>query len=178
MDYDRLDSGLLAPRNTLKIGGVFTGQILRKGEVIDEFECHNLVPNEGLNHILDVVVHGSTPVTTWYMGVFEGNYTPVVGLTAATVASAATECTAYNGATRPEYVEAAAASQTITNSANRASFVFNASKNIYGAFLVSSSTKGGTSGVLLAAAKFSAVKSVEDDDELLLTYALSIANAS
>jgi hypothetical protein len=58
----------------------------------------------------------------------------------------------------------------MTNSASRASFVFNATKTIYGAFLISNSTKGGTTGTLFSAARFATAKSVESGDELLLTY--------
>jgi hypothetical protein len=162
-------SGLLAK-------GRYSGQIIRAGRVIDEWEDDNLVVNEGLNSILGVMFHGDTQITTWYCGVFEGNYTPVATVTAATITSASTECTAYASATRPEYVEAAASSQSITNSASRASFVFNATKTIYGAFLVSSSTKSGTSGVLFSAARFSTSKAVENLDELLLTYTFTASS--
>lgn len=178
MDYKRLDSGLLVPRNELKVGGVFQCTHLRKGEVIDEFESHNLVTNEGLNHILNTVFNGATQVATWYLGLFEGNYTPVATVTAATVVAAATECTAYTQSTRPEYQEAASSAQSTTNSANRATFTFNATKTIYGAFLVSSSTKSGTTGTLMAIARFASAKPVESTDELLVTYAFGIANAS
>ena len=169
------DAGFLKP-NGIAAAGRYHGQIIRAGRVIDEWEEPNLVVNEGLNALLDIMFHGSTQITTWYMGVFEGNYTPVATVTAATIASASTECTAYASATRPEYVEAAASSQSITNSANRASFVFNATKTIYGAFLVSTSTKSGTSGTLFSAARFSTSKSVENLDELLLTYTFTASS--
>lgn len=178
MDYKRLDSGLLVPQNDIKVGGIFSGQLLKSGEVVEEFEDRNLVTNEGLNHILNTVLNNGTQVGTWYLGLFEGNYTPVATVTAATVVAAATECTAYASSTRPEYVEAASNAQSTTNSANRASFVFNASKTIYGAFLVSTSTKSATTGVLLAIARFASAKAVESTDELLLTYTFGIANAS
>ena len=173
--FERADSGLLVP-NRLKVGGRFHGQITRAGRVVDEWEDHNLVVNEGLNSLLDIMFHGSTQITTWYMGVFEGNYTPVSTVTAATITSASTECTAYTSSTRPAYDEAAASSQSITNSASRASFVFNASKTIYGAFLVSNSTKSGTSGTLFSAARFSTAKTVENLDELLLTYTFTVSS--
>lgn len=176
-EHMKTPGGVLMPAAKITMGGRFTGQIIRKGEVIDEFEDHNLVVNEGLNHILNTQFNGGTQVTTWYLGIFEGNYTPVATVTAATIASASTETTAYVSATRPEYVEASASSQSITNSANRASFVFNASKTIYGAFLVSTNTKSGTTGTLFSAARFSTSKAVATDDELLLTYTFTAASA-
>lgn len=169
-EHIKTEGGVLIPASHLRVGGTFEGQIVRNGEVVDEFADKNLVVNEGLNKLLDVMFHADTQVSTWYLGLFEGNYTPTATLTAATVASTATETTAYDESTRPAYTEAAASSQSITNSANRATFTFNATKSIYGAFLVSSSTKSGTAGVLFAAARFASAKSVESGDELLLTY--------
>jgi len=167
--------GLVKPQGIIAKGR-YHGQHIRAGRVIDEWDDANLVVNEGLNALLDIMFHGSTQITTWYMGVFEGNYTPVATVTAATITSASTECTAYASATRPEYTEAAASSQSITNSASRASFVFNATKTIYGAFLVSTSTKSGTSGTLFSAARFSTSKAVESLDELLLTYTFTASS--
>lgn len=176
-DYSKTDGGVLMPTSGVVVGGKFTGQHIRGGEVIDEWEDHNLVVNEGLNSILSIMFNGGTQITTWYLGLFEGNYTPVATVTAATITSASTECTAYDEATRVEYVEAAPASQSITNSASRATFTFNATKTIYGAFLVSASAKSATTGTLFAAARFSAAKSVVSTDQLLLTYTFSAASA-
>lgn len=175
-DYMRTEGGVLLPSSSIVVGGMYRGQIIRDGKIIDEFEDHNIVVNEGLNHILNVEFNGLTQVGTWYVGIFEGNYTPVASVTAATIASASTECTAYTSSTRPEYVEATSTAQSITNAASRASFVFNATKTIYGAFLVSTSTKSGTSGVLFSAARFSSSKAVESGDELLLTYAFGASS--
>jgi len=176
MEYEKNGAGLLIPVNELRFGGRFEVTHMRKGKILSVEECKNLVVNQGLNHILDVSFHGSTAVSPWYVGLFEGNYTPVAGLTAATVASASTECTAYDESVRQEYTEAAAASQSITNSASRATFTFNATKTVYGAFLISDSTKSGTSGTLLAAARFSASKAVVDDDQLLVTYTFNASS--
>lgn len=170
------ESGLLVPAG-LKVGGHFIGQIRRNGQIIDEFSCPNLVVNEGLNHLLNVGFNAASQVTTWYLGIFEGNYTPVGSVTAATIASASTECTAYASATRPEFVEATSTAQSITNSANRASFVMNATKTVYGAFLVSSNVKSGTAGVLFSATRFTTAKALENTDELLLTYTFNAASA-
>lgn len=175
-DFVTRESGLIVPRSQLALGGVFTGQIIRNGKIIEEFEDHNLAVNEGLNHILNVQFAGTTQVNPWYIGVFEGNYTPVATVTAATITSASTECTAYAATTRVSYVPATASGQSITNSASRASFVFNATKTIYGAFLVSASAKSATSGILFSAARFSSSKNVDSGDELLLTYTFNASS--
>lgn len=177
MDYIPTNGGILMPVDALCVGGVFSGQIIRQGEVIDEFECPNLVVDEGLNHMLDVTFAGATQVNPWYLGLFEGNYTPVASLTAATIVAAATESISYDEATRPAFVEAAASGKVTTNSASKATFTFNATKSIYGAFLVSNSTKSGTTGTLFSAAKFAAAKAVVATDQLLLTYTFTAASA-
>lgn len=168
--------GVLVPDTNLRVGGKFIVEHVRNGEVIDVCETPNLVVNEGLNALLDIMFHGSTQITTWYVGLFEGNYTPVAGVTAATITANSTECTAYDEATRVAYDEAAAASQSITNSASKATFTFNATKTIYGAFLVSNSTKSGTSGTLFCATRFATSKAVVDDDQLLVTYTLNASS--
>lgn len=176
MDYERSAGGVLMPNSQVKMGGIFSCEHIRDGEVIDAWEDHNLVVNEGLNHILDVQFHAATQITTWYLAPFEGNYTPVATLTAATVTAAATECTAYDEATRVEYVEAAPAAQAITNSASKATFTFNATKTIYGMFLGSASAKSATSGKLFSAARFSASKAVVAADQLLVTYTFTASS--
>ncbi len=176
-NFVQSEGGILVPApQKLIVGGIFKGEIYRKGRLIDEWEEPNLVVNEGLNFLLDVMFRGTTQVNPWYCAVFEGNYTPVATVTAATITAASTECTAYASATRPEYVEAAAASQSTTNSASRASFVFNATKTIYGAFIASNSAKSATTGYLFSAARFSTSKNVESADELLLTYTFTASS--
>lgn len=176
MDYVQTEGGVLVPQHDIRVGGYFEGQIIRDGKVIDEWQDHNLVVNEGLNALLNIMFAGSTQVATWYLGLFEGNYTPVATVTAATITSASTECIAYDETTRVAYNEAAAASQSITNSASKATFTINATKTIYGAFLVSTNTKSGTTGTLFSAARFSAAKSVVAADQLLLTYTFTASS--
>lgn len=167
-------------QGSFEVGGKFTFELVRDGEVIDTWQDHNLIVNEGLNHILSAVLAGGTQVTTWYVGLFEGNYTPVaadVHAGAGGFATVATECTAYSESTRRDYTEGAVSGQSVSNSASKATFSINATKTIYGAFLASVSTKGSTAaGTLLAAARFAAARSVQNGDQLLITYTISAAS--
>lgn len=160
----------------MKVGGVFTFEHIRDGEVIDTWHEENLVVNESLDDLLQVYLGNGTQKPTWYVGIFEGNYTPVASVTAATIASAATESTAYDESARVTWVEAAVSSQSITNSANKATFTINATKTMYGAFLISDSAKSGTAGTLFAASKFSAARAVVTLDQLLVTYTVTAAS--
>jgi hypothetical protein len=177
MNFEKLKSGLLVPDHKIIGMGTYHGTLISDGKVIEEFEDHNLVVNEGLNANLNIMLNGYTQITSWYLGLFTGNYTPVATDAAATIAANSTECTGYTAGARQQWLPAAAAGQSITNSASRASFTFNATQTIYGGFLVSTATIGGTSGTLFSAAQFSSPKSVVNLDQLLLTYTFTAASA-
>ena len=174
MEYAKTDGGVLMP--AFNIGGKFICDHVRDGQIIDHWEEPNLVTNEGLDAVLNIMFHADTQITTWYIGVFEGNYTPVAAVTAASVTADSTECTAYDEATRQAYTEAAASSQSITNSASRATFTFNATKTIYGAFLVSASAKSATTGTLFSISRFASSKAVVATDQLLITYQIDASS--
>lgn len=160
----------------IKVGGRFHIEHVRNGEVIDREDVSNLVVNEGLDHLLNTVFHGGAQITTWYLGLFEGNYTPVATATGASISGASSECVAYDEAQRQEYKEGAASAQSITNSGDKAVFTMNATKTVYGAFLTSNGAKGATSGTLFSAARFASPKQVADDDQLLLTYTFNASS--
>lgn len=165
-------------KSKINMQGKYIGQIIRKGKVIDEFEFENIVVDQGLNYALNSAFGQASALTNWYIGLFEGNYTPTSGADASTIASLATETTAYTNATRPGWtLPGATAAKQLTNGAARASFTFTGSKTLYGAFLASSNVKGGTAGTLFSAARFASTKSVDADDELLITYVLTASDA-
>lgn len=177
---------ILEPKEGIKSGvrlsGHFTIRVYDNKEnmkLISESECHNIITNEGLDHILDVVLHGTTPVSPWYCSIFESNSTPGSGWTYDTYAdSDVTEWNAgYDESTRPEYEEAAASSQSTTNSANKATFTANATKTLYGAALVSVNTKGDHgAGTLLCAGTFTASQPVISGNVVELTYTITAAD--
>jgi hypothetical protein len=148
--------------------------------LIWEDTFHNILTDEGLNHILNVVLDAATQITTWYVGLSETNTTPVAGLTYAVPSF--TESTAYDEATRPEYVEAASTAKSITNSANKAVYTMSATKTIYGAALfgggTGASTKGNTAGggKLLCYALCSPSRAVVDNDVINATYTVTSAD--
>lgn len=175
-DYQMNDGGILVP-SPIVVKGVYHGKIIRDGKIIDEFESPNLVVTEGLNHLLSIELAAGTQITTWSLGIFEGNYTPVATVTAATITAASTECTAYTQSTRQTWTPGAVSAGAVSNSASPATFTFNATKTIYGAFLVSNSTKSATSGTLFSASAFSSSKAVSSGDQLLLTYSFSVSSS-
>jgi hypothetical protein len=162
---------------TMLSEGRYDGTLIRDGKVIDEFSDKNLITNEGLTATLNIMLGGGTQITTWYIALFTGNYTPVATDTAASLPGNSTEATGYTGGSRPQFQPAAAASQSITNSASKASYTFNATQTIYGAFMVSSGVISGTSGTSFSAALFGTSKNVVNADMLLLTYSLGATSS-
>ena len=143
-------------------------------------EVGNIITNEGLDAILDIMLHAATQITTWYCCLVETDTAPAANMTYAVPVY--TESIAYDEGTRPEYVEAASSGQSITNSANKAVFTIDAAKTMYGASVVGGGTdptvKNNTAGggTLFCYAKFAASRSVVDDDVINLTYTLTSAD--
>lgn len=141
---------------------------------------HNICTAEGINGLLDIMFHAAPQISTWYILLFESDTTPADGTTYATPVF--TESTAYDEATRQEYVEAGATGKVITNTANKATFTMSATKTIYGGALVGggtgASTKSDTAGggKLFCASKFTASKAVVNDDVLRVTVAITGAD--
>ena len=136
----------------------------------------NKVTETGMNGILDVYLRNQAATATWYVGIFENNYTPVETATSADIGTNITECTSYAEAVRQTYVPAAAATKSITNSASRAVFSINATKTLYGMFLSDTSTKSANTGTLFSVGQFSTSASVSSGDTIEVTYTLTLAN--
>lgn len=148
------------PTQNLSIASIWLSEVIRDGVIINSSISKNLVTNEGLNALLNIMFHGSTQITTWYIALFSNNHTPAAGNTYATPGY--TEYTTYDEATRQAFVEAAASGQAITNIASRAEFTISSGggATVYGAALVGggtgATTKGDTAGggTLLCVSQF------------------------
>lgn len=141
----------------------------------------NLVVNVGLQYMCGTALTSTAQITTWYIGLYGAgaSNTPAAGDTAA-LHTGWTEITPYSNATRPtcSFAAATLANPSVaTNSATQASFTINATATVGGAFLISNSTKGGTTGTLFSAADFQSPgdRLVYSGDTLNLTYTLSLA---
>lgn len=152
---------------------------VRDGQVIGRQRLYNLVPTEGLNHLLSVTLAAGAQQTSWFVGLFEGNYTPVNTITAATIAAAATESSAYAEATRQAWTAGTIAGGAVNNSLAKAVFTINGvvPKTIFGGFLISSSVKGGATGVLLSVVRFATAVTVNPADVLRITAGITAVSA-
>lgn len=168
-------------KDQVAAGGVFTVECIGSdGQVKWQEELKNLVVNAGLKDMNDKYFTGSAYTAAWYIGLYgaAASNNPAAGDTAASHAGW-TEVTPYSNATRPQATFAAATTadpSVITNSASPAVFTINATATVGGAFLISNSTKGGTTGILFSASDFAAPgdRSVASGDTINVTYTFSL----
>lgn len=176
--FEQTDSGILFPKAGAVAKGVYTLSV-NGGE--EEFS-ENLITTEGLNYLLDVGLHAGTRIDTWYLALYANNYTPTSGLTGSNFAGTAGENTSttegYTETTRREWTEGVPASGSISNSGSASRFTFATATSvvIYGAALLSTNVRGGTTGKCLSATKFPASRTFFDTDTFDLTYTLSLSS--
>jgi len=135
----------------------------------------NLVTNAGLDDILDKYLKGSSYTAAWYVGL-KGAGTAVAADTMSSHSSWS-EITDYSQSARPTLTLGTVSSQSVDNSASVETFSINGTATVAGAFVVSDSTKSGTSGTLYGVVDFTTSRSVISGDTLEVTVTLTSASA-
>lgn len=165
------------PHDSAKFKGFWKFKCLDKyGNVKWKEAPYNRVVNEGLTNILDTVFHNQTPIAAWYVAPFYNN--DIVAATSTYTTHTYTEFAEYSQTSRPAWVEAASSGQSITNSANKATFSISGASTLYGAVLVSGATKSdvASGNTLMCGVQFSSSRAVESGDTLQVTYTISAAD--
>jgi hypothetical protein len=161
----------------LHSGFTYRVEHIRGDNVLSTEVVQNLMPTEGKNYVLDASLKGGSVYNAWYVGLFEGNITPVVGNVMSTFPTDATECTAYAESTREALTLGTVASGSVNNSASPAEFTFNATKTVYGCFVATAGTKSATTGPLLSAVRFSTSKDVISGDIIRVIGGFTLTDA-
>ena len=132
----------------------------------------NLVTTAGGNDLLTQYLKGSSYTAAWYLGLVTNTSFSAfaAGDTSASHAGW-TESAAYSNSTRIALSFGTASAKSLA--ASGAVFNINATDTIHGAFVISNSTKSGTTGVLYSAGAFAADRSVLNGDTLTVTPTLS-----
>jgi len=164
-----------------KAGGVYRMECVgADGQVKWVAECPNLVVNVGLQDMNTKYFSGSAYTATWFIGLYGAgaSNTPAAGDTAASHAGW-TEVVPYSNATRPTATFGTATTadpSVISNSASPAAFTINATQTVGGAFLISNSTKSGSTGILFSASDFQSPgdRAVVSGDTLNVTYTFNL----
>lgn len=168
-------------------GSITTGQgITAKGEYFDRINggewtrTENLIPIEGLAHILNVAL-GTTPKpASYHLALFSAAAQPAANWTAASFASAASEIVSmtegYSSATRPTWTPANTATNSIDNMAAVAKVTMKtaSSLTVQGAAMLTNSNKGSTAGALISASKYAAPRVFQDGDTYEIGYRISL----
>lgn len=176
--FDVTDSGLYFPRQSVGVSGEYFGRV--NGGTWEK-EGNNLIVAEGLSHILNVALGAKAKATGYYLALFSGAAAPADNWTAANFAQAASELISqtegYTAATRPQWEPADTSNMAIDNLATVASVTFAtaASVNVTGAALLTSSVRGGTTGVLVSASKYAATRTFQDGDTYDIGYRLTLS---
>lgn len=135
----------------------------------------NLVTTVGKNDALDKYLAGSAYTAAWYLGLIDStSYTAVAAGDTSASHAGWTENVGYSQGARPTAAWAAASAGSKAFS-SAASFTINANATVKGCFLISVSTKSGTTGILYSAGLFSGGdKVVQNGDTLNVSYTASL----
>ncbi len=138
-------------------------------------DVYNIVVNEGLDDILNQYYKGSAYTASHFVGLTSS--TPTIAATDTAASHTGwTEVINYSETSRPTLTLGTVASQAVDNSSNKAVFSIDNTATIGGAFIITDSTKGGTTGILVGGAAFSTGdKNVAAGDTLNVTVTLTAA---
>lgn len=176
--YSSNDDGTITTDNGLSAKGEYYDRI--NG---GEWErTGNLIPTEGLAHILNVAL-GTTPKpTNYYLALFSAAAQPAANWNAASFAATASEITSmtegYAEAVRPKWTPTNTATNSIDNmavgSVAKVTMKTATSITVQGAAMLTTSARGGTTGALISAAKYSAPRTFQDGDTYEIGYRISL----
>ncbi|ENX57657.1 MULTISPECIES: hypothetical protein [Acinetobacter] len=177
--FEETENGLYFPDQGLAAHGEYFDRV-NGGEWQT---TKNLVVNEGLAHLLNVALGSKAKPAGYYLALFSGATAPAANWTAANFATVAAEIVSltegYTNATRPQWTPADTNTNSIDNFASVAKVTIATSSQltVTGAAMLTSSVRGGTSGALISASKYTAARTFQDGDEYEIGYRLSFTAA-
>lgn len=124
------------------------------GTEVARVEGCNLIPQEGLSFLLRAPFGDVPPISAFYCGLWRGNVIPSTGLKADDIPGTLQEFVGYSETTRPIWNREHDGVGTLDNASAQAEFNFTQAATLRGSLLVSDSTKGGNSGLLLSCFRF------------------------
>lgn len=161
--------------HSLKISAYYEYEIIRDGVSVYHGRFNGLT-NVGLNNMLGVTFHGDTQQTAWYL--FLISSTSYSALSASdTMASHAgwLEAVAYTESTRVAWGPNSPSGNSIANT-TACTFTINADGTaLHGAGVCSVSTKSGTTGILWSTGLFGAPQTLNNTDQVKITYAVNLS---
>ena len=175
--FDATANGIYFPRQGVVANGEYFGRV-NGGAWAKEGD--NLIPTEGLAHILNVSLGTTAKPAGLYLALFSGATAPAANWGAASFAAVASEIVSqtegYKAATRPVWTPVNTNTGSIDNLASVASLtIATASQlNVTGAALLTNSTRGGTTGALVSASLYAAPRVFQNGDIYELGYRINL----
>ena len=175
--FDVTANGIYFPRQGVVANGEYFGRV-NGGAWAKEGD--NLIPTEGLAHILNVALGTAAKPAGLYLALFSGATAPAANWGAASFAAVASEIVSqtegYTTATRPVWTPVNTNTGSIDNLASVASLtIATASQlNVTGAALLTNSTRGGTTGALVSASLYAAPRVFQNGDIYELGYRINL----
>lgn len=163
-----------------KIGPKVKGEYFERVNGGEWVRTENLIVTEGLAHMLNVAFGSTAKPAGYYLALFSGAAAPAANWTAANFASVASEIVSmtegHTSATRPAWTPTNTATNSIDNMTTVASVtIATASQlNVTGAAMLTNSTRGGTTGVLISATKYASTRVFQNGDVYEIGYRLSL----
>jgi hypothetical protein len=156
----------------VEVAGQFDFKLFgRDGALVRQWSCPNGVTYDGMSYMLEAGFLGSSPLTSWQIGLIDGGGSPALSINDTMDSHAGwdenTDYASYP--VRPAWLAINEGNATAVNALAAASFVMTSDATIYGSFLVSSS------GVLYSTCEFyEGPQVVTDGQVLLVLYTASI----
>lgn len=174
--FDITDEGIYFPRQSVLAAGEYFDRI-NGGEWM---RTPNLLPTEGLAHLLNVALGSTAKPAGYFLALFSGSASPAANWAAASFAAAASEIVSltegYTSATRPAWTPANTATGAIDNLGAVATVtIATASQlNVTGAAMLTTNARGGTTGALVSATKYAAARVFQNGDTYDIGYRVSL----
>lgn len=173
--FETTAEGILFPSK----GVLAVGEYVHMVNGADVRVDRNLIVDEGLKYMLGAALGAVAKLPAFYLALYSGAVSPAANWTAANFAATANEIVSttegYTEATRPVWTPGTPTTQ-LDNTASLAVFtIATASQlNVNGAALLSSNTRGGTTGVLVSAARYANVRTLAAGDTYQVGYRVTL----
>lgn len=176
--FDLTPTGLYFPKQGVLASGEYFGRVNAGAW---EKEGDNLVPTEGLAHILNVALGAAAKPAGYYLAIFSGSAAPAANWAAASFTAVANEIVSltegHTGATRPAWTPSQATEGSIGNLQTVATLTIATATqlNVTGAALLTNNQRGGVTGALVSATLYAAPRTFQNGDTYELGYRLSLS---
>lgn len=163
--------------------GVWIGKIIDSdGNVRDEWECENLVVDEGINHILNVAFNSKTQTAAYYVALNGSNISPASNWDYADMGAGGlfTEFVDYDEGVRQTWGIITTTNKSITNATPASFTISTGGGTVYGGIIVSNATKNdatvAAANVMVCALNFGSAKVLAAAEVIQLQYTLSMTS--